>query len=99
MASRINTKFLLILLIAMCVGGGIIASAWYLNVRHSATRNVARGDEAFAAGDMKKAYDYYGRAIDKKPGDMKILAKLESALLQIRPKTNDEAGERYAAYI
>ncbi len=70
MASRVNTRFLLILAVALMAGGGIVGGLWFLQMRADATRNVRAGDEFMAQGEFKKAWKYYGRAVDKQPANL-----------------------------
>ena len=67
MASKVNTKFLLILFI---VGGSLFAAmgGFYLYfTRSSAAHNLARAAEFEAEGDYRKAFSYYSRALGEDP--------------------------------
>ncbi|MCH6552487.1 MAG: hypothetical protein IH804_10850, partial [Planctomycetes bacterium] len=95
MASRVNTRFVLILAGFVVVALGIVGGLWGLQMRGDATRNIRTGDEYLAQGDFKKARSHYGRAVSKEPTNVEYVAKMEAALLQIRPQTTDEARELY----
>lgn len=99
MASRVNTRFLLILAVALMAGGGIVGGLWFLQMRADATRNVRAGDEFMAQGEFKKAWKYYGRAVDKQPANLEYVDMLHDALLRITPQTSGEAGELYTAHL
>jgi tetratricopeptide (TPR) repeat protein len=99
MPSKVNTKFLMFLVIAVCVAGVLIGGLYVLNVRGKAKRNIRLGDEAVAAADFRKARDYYGRAVHREPGNMQYLEKLEQVTLQVRPHTSEEARELYQGWV
>lgn len=94
MANKINTNFVIILVLAIVCGAGIVGALLFLRPT-DASRNIRHGDEALAAGDLQRAFDQYGRAVNKDPGNPEYLAKMESTLLQMRPDTADRAGELY----
>ncbi len=107
MATRINTKFVLILVGTVSVAVGIVGGLWVLQIRGDATRHIKAGDaivaEAVAleaAGDDREAnarYEaavkQYGRAVSKDKGNLNHLFKVQEALLRIRPVTQDQANE------
>src|SRR5262245_3375048 len=95
MASRINTKFVLILVAALVLGGGIFGALLFMQYGSDATRNIRQGDAAVAAGDLKKAMDFYGRAVHKQPGNMEYLQKYEDVLRKMKPQTTDEGVKLY----
>lgn len=99
MASKVNKKFLIFLLIAVAAGTVLIGGLYVMNVRGSVARNVRLGDEAMAKQDYRAARDHYGRAVNKQPGDLSYLAKLEDATLRIVPKSSSEAAELYRGYL
>lgn len=99
MPSRVNTKFVIFLVVAVCVGGVLIAGLYMLNVSGRAKRNMRLGDEAAAAGDFRKARDYYGSAVYREPGNLEYLEKLEQVTLKVTPRTSDEALELYRGWL
>ncbi|MHC4446501.1 MAG: tetratricopeptide repeat protein, partial [Planctomycetota bacterium] len=99
MASRVNTRFLLILAVALMAGGGIVGGLWFLQMRADATRNIRAGDEFMAQGDFEKAWQHYGRAVSKQPANLEYVDMLHEALLRITPQTSGEAAELYMAHI
>jgi tetratricopeptide (TPR) repeat protein len=99
MASRINTKFILILIIITGVLFGLVGAVWYINIKTNVDRLVRQGDEFAQQGDYRKAARLYERAIAKDPGSAAYLQKMEDAVLAIRPDTADEARTRYQEFI
>lgn len=95
MAAKVNVRFVLILTMALGTAAVILGGLYLLQIRGDATRNLRRGDEALAAGDLKKARDNYGRAIHKEPGNMVAVHKLEETILKMVPQTADEAQALY----
>jgi tetratricopeptide (TPR) repeat protein len=95
MAARINTKFIIALVIGIVLVGGVIGALWYLQAKGDASRNVAEGDKHFEAGDYDRARAYYGRAVGKEPGRADYVRKLEETILAMRPQTTNRATELY----
>ncbi len=56
MASRVNTRFILILVVSVVAALGIVGGLWALQMRGDATRNIRAGDEYLAQGEFKKAW-------------------------------------------
>src|SRR5688500_3439884 len=99
MASKVNTKFVLSLFIILALASASIAGLYGLQVRGSAARHAARGEEAYAAGDLRRAYDAYGGAVSKEPGNLQYVGRLEEILRQRRPQTAAEAHELYISLV
>lgn len=110
MAARVNTKFLVILLIGIISAVVIIGGLWFLKVRGDAGRQARRGDEqmqlARQVSDFdeqqecyRKAREFYKRAVGKEPASGEYIQKLEDALLSIHPETADDAREFYGEYV
>ena len=99
MASKVNTKFVLILATVVVFAGMTIGGMAFLNARNNIERNLKRADEALARGELKAAFEYYGRAAYKQPGNLMILGKLEEVLLRMTAITAEEAHTRYIARI
>jgi tetratricopeptide (TPR) repeat protein len=93
MATRVNTRFLLVLLVVLFAVTGMVGGLWLIQYRKDATRNIRAGDEAVARGDYELAYKQYGKAVHKDPGNPETLDKLEVTLLKVRPATHDRAIE------
>ena len=77
----------------------LLGGVYVLKLKGDATRSQRKGAEAMARGDFKTAYDQYGRALDKDPGNPEYLKNVMEALTSIVPETAGEAGEYYSRYI
>ena len=99
MASRVNTKFLLILAVCTIFVVGVLGGLFYLQYRGDAERHIRRGDELMAAGDYRAAYRAYGRAVSKNRSSKEYLAKMTDALLQVEPDNRDDASSLYGTRI
>ena len=80
MATRVNTKFVLLLMIVIFTILGGVGALWFLQMRRDAERNVRQGDVAMAAGDYEMAKRMYGRAVHKEPWNLAYLDLLQDAL-------------------
>jgi len=95
---QVNLKFVLVIgmVVLSVVGtGGFLFALSYMK---DAGRNIAQGDKFFEQGELRKAYDYYGRAVAKDLGNEEYLAKLKKTLLLIQPTTRSDARELYNTY-
>ena len=95
MASKVNTKFVIILiagLVAVCLGLAVLA---YRQHMLSGERLIAKGDELMAAGEYKLAADKYSRGVNKDQGELEWLEKWRSALTKTTPSTQSEYNEAY----
>ncbi|MHC4900808.1 MAG: tetratricopeptide repeat protein [Planctomycetota bacterium] len=107
MATRVNTRFVLILAVTLFAAVGIVGGLWVLQIRGDTTRHIKAGDalmvRAQAATDSGKfddgqalyeqALKQYGRAVAKEPAELSHLRKLETVLASLRPGTQDRARE------
>ncbi len=99
MASRLNTRFLLILI---TVAGGLaiaVAGIAFYALRDDPTRNIRAAENALAEGDYEKAIDEYARAVAKRPSDTQILDIYEKTLLQMRPESHEIAKDLYRRWM
>lgn len=97
MATKINRKFVLVVTgfavaAALLLGGVIFVYQVYVK---DAERNIVKGDELMAEGKLREAYGSYGRAVSKKPGEIRYVEKMEEALRKIVADTNTAAREDY----
>ncbi|MHC4128778.1 MAG: hypothetical protein ACYSUA_11535, partial [Planctomycetota bacterium] len=113
MATRVNTRFVLILVVTLLAAVGIVGGLWFLQMRGDTTRNIRAGDErmaegeqALAGGDVvasqgffEKALRQYGRAAHKEPEALSHLDKIETALQRIRPTAQSRANELYGLHL
>lgn len=96
MATKINRKFVLVVTgfavaAALLLGGVIVVYQVYVK---DAERNIVKGDELMAEGKLREAYGSYGRAVSKKPGEIRYVEKMEEALRKIVADTNTAARVR-----
>ncbi len=95
MASRVNTKFVVLLAGALLVlFVGVAGLAVVMQLR-SAERSVARGDAAMAEQDYKLASKMYSRAVAKDRSNSAWLRKWEDALLRVVPESSAEYQKAY----
>src|SRR6185503_4051829 len=87
MASKVNTKFIVIVVMTLGAAALIIGGLAYFNMRTDAKRSARLAAEAEGAGDLKRALDYWGRAISKEPGNNEYLHGVERMLVQMKPTT------------
>ncbi|MDY7109681.1 MAG: tetratricopeptide repeat protein, partial [Planctomycetota bacterium] len=110
MAARVNTRFLIILLIGIISAVVIVGGLWVLKIRGDAGRQARRGDEQIRLAQQatefevqqecyRKAREFYKRAINREPSSAEYIEKLEDALLSLHPTTADEARELYREYL
>lgn len=71
MATRVNTRFVVILSLAIAGLAVLAAVAWFL-VRKDASENVARARALYGEGRYKEAIEEMGKAIRKEPGNLRI---------------------------
>ena len=88
MASKVNSRFVAILACVLIILFGGVTLLAYVSITRSGDRYIRKGDEAMAAGDVKKAASFYERAVGKKGGRTKRewLEKWRGALLQTVPE-------------
>ncbi|MBL9140336.1 MAG: hypothetical protein JNK53_00595, partial [Phycisphaerae bacterium] len=97
MATKINKKFVLVVTgfvvaAALLLTGVIVVYQVYVK---DAERNIVKGDALMAEGKIREAYNTYGRAVAKKPGELRYVEKMEEALSKIVAETNTAANEDY----
>ncbi len=99
MASRVNTRFLIILAVVGVTVVAIVGGLLYIKNRTDVTGSLKRGDEFMAQGEYVRARSYYTRALSSDPGNLAYLENVRRALLAMQPETGDIARELYANYI
>lgn len=95
MASKLNTRFILIFSIILAVGVGFGGFVWWWQRSTAAERNFAAAQRFEAEGDYRKAVNYYGRSVNREPTNVKYLEALDAALRKQVPDTIDQAREAY----
>jgi len=86
MASRVNTKFVIILIVAVVAMLGMLFAA-YSAVYKTADDLVALGDKAMVEGDTDLARKLYSKAVNKDPTVAENINKWISSLEQWTPET------------
>lgn len=99
MAAKVNSRLLIVVVLGFAAALALLGGVYVLKMRGDATRSFRKGEEAFAKGDFKTAYDQYGRALSKDPGNLQYLAKAEESLLKLVPATATEAQESYNRFL
>ncbi|MCZ6851977.1 MAG: hypothetical protein O7F17_10075, partial [Planctomycetota bacterium] len=99
MATRVNTKFVLILTAAVLGAVGTIGLVAVLKNRGDTTRHIKAGEQLLAIKDYEGALKEFTRAVGKERSNMEYLRLLEQALLNIRPETQDRAFQLHSLRI
>jgi tetratricopeptide (TPR) repeat protein len=86
MASRVNTKFVVILIVAVIAVLGMLFAA-YTVVTKSPEDLARKGDEAVALGDYETAREMYSRAVSKDPTIVENLEKWIDTIEKWIPET------------
>jgi tetratricopeptide (TPR) repeat protein len=83
MATRVNTRFVILLssLILVVVMG--LAAIYVLKVQRSPEERMRRGEVYLAQGDYRLAADQFGRALARRSSDLDLIRKYESIVAQI----------------
>lgn len=95
MATRLNTRLILILVVAIAGSAVLIGGFAYLRFKADATRNVRQGDEFMAKGEYEQALTAYGRAVSKEPSNLQFVDKTMAALAGVVPKTRDDLRQKF----
>ena len=95
MASRVNTKFVVWTGLVLAVIVGVVAYVGIRMVNSSGEQNITRGEEAEKAGDLKKAIDMYGRAVNKDRGRVEWIKKWMGAIEKYTPPTRKAYEDMY----
>lgn len=80
MASRVNIKLVVALIIGLVAVGGGGMYLYFGVLNKSAADNAAEGDKAMAAGDYGLARRMYARAVNKEPTSVVWLTKWGEAI-------------------
>ncbi len=101
MASKVNTRFVVILVCGLLILFGSVAVLAARMLTQGGERYIKKGDEALAAGDVKQAAAFYERAVGKKGGQTNEawLIKWRDALVQTTPATQLDYGKAYQFYV
>ncbi len=89
MASRVNTRFVIILIVGVIAALGLLVVAW--NIANKSPSDLARaGDELMAQGEYRLASKNYSKAVNKDSTNVENLNKWIDAIEMIVPETETE---------
>lgn len=97
-ASKVNTKFVAILvggLATVAVGGGGVL---YFFVANNATRLATLGEAAMQSGDYVKAERLLSKAVNKEQTNPELLRKWIAALEKLTPESENSFRDKYGEY-
>ncbi len=94
MASRVNTRFVVILVVAVLGLFGLLILAY--GIAHKSAGELARrGDELMAQGEYDLAQRAYSKAVYRDPTDPENLSKWIGSLEKITPPTETEYTDEF----
>ncbi len=96
---RTNTKLLTILGVSAAIVLFGLGGLWFFVEYRSAGRNASAGESLIAQGKFNEARKQFGRAITKEPNNIEYVNKLQEAILNITPVTEEESRALYDEYI
>ncbi len=99
MASRVNTKFVVILVGALVVIAGGVGFAANYAISNRGADLVAKGDALMKEGKVKEAGEMYSRAVNKDPSRVDWLKKWFEVLKEEVPQTQTQMQEKYQFYV
>lgn len=94
MASRVNTRFVVLLTLGVIVLLGLVVVAYGV-VMKSASDLAAKGDEFMQQGNYKQAEFVYSKAVNKDSSSIEYINKWISSLEQLIPETETEYTDRF----
>ncbi|MBL8764155.1 MAG: tetratricopeptide repeat protein [Phycisphaerae bacterium] len=95
MATRVNTRFVVILAAALVGLGVVVGGVAVFLLRTSPAEHVRRGDSSLQAGKFREAAESYSRAVNKDPSNVAYLEKWIEALRKYTPTNAELANESY----
>ena len=98
MASKVNTKFVAILVGALVLLAGGVGAAAYLVLFKSAADLAKQGDALMAANKPIEAEKAYGKAVNKDATNLDYLRKWQTALSKLSPETQTLFDAKYPQY-
>ncbi len=85
MASRVNTRFLIILTVSLVAAVAVVGGAAAFLLKNSAADLAALGDKKMAEGEYRQAVDLYSKAVNKEQTNSEYLNKWIKALQSVSP--------------
>lgn len=98
-ASRVNVKFVVILVSVLVLGFVGMAGAYFFVVKRSPEQNITLGDKKFDEGNFKAAEKLYAKAVNRDQTNVEWLTKWKKALEQVKPETDSEFNTEYGNYV
>jgi tetratricopeptide (TPR) repeat protein len=98
MASRVNTKFVIILSALLVLVGVGVGGAYYVFRMRSGEHYVSLGDKAMQDGKVEVADKWYERAVGKEQFNVEWLKKWRSAREKVVPANQNEYVQAYRMY-
>lgn len=95
MATKVNTKFVVLLSAGVIVVAGAVAAIGYRTISKTAGDHMALGDQAMSKGDFEGAVQSYAKAVNKARGNPEIIGKWFDALTKITPSPSTVYRERF----
>lgn len=94
MASRVNTRFVVLLVVGVVGLLGLLVLAYSIAFK-SASDLASRGDEFLAAGNIRQAERAYSKAVNKDTTNIEYTDKWISTLEMLVPETETEYRDRF----
>ncbi|MBN8597495.1 MAG: tetratricopeptide repeat protein [Planctomycetes bacterium] len=98
MASKVNTKFVAILVGGLVLLAGGVGAAAYLVLFKSASDLAKQGDALMAANKPVEAEKAYGKAVNKDATNLEYLKKWKDSLEKLAPTTQTLFDSKYPQY-
>jgi len=98
MASKVNTKFVAILVGALVLLAGGVGAAAYMVLFKSAADLAKQGDALMAANKPTEAEKAYGKAVNKDATNIAYLRKWKESLEKLTPATQTLFDAKYPQY-
>lgn len=98
MASKVNTKFIITLGIAIAIGFTAVAYFAVEGIRKSGEDYIQLGDEAMSKGQFKEAIDLYGKAVFKDQRNGPWIRKWVEAMEKNTPNGRAAYSEAFGQY-
>jgi len=95
MASKVNTKFIVLLSAGLIGLVGLVGAALFVFGKNSASDLIARGDSELAKGSPRMAAEYYSRAVNKEQTNVVYINKWREALKAYAPDDITRFAESY----
>jgi tetratricopeptide (TPR) repeat protein len=94
MASRVNTRFVIILVVGVIALLGMVVAAYSVAFK-SAADNIREGERLLAEGNVKQAERAFSKAVNKDTTNAEYLDKWIESLEMLVPETETEYRDRF----